>query len=71
MSATGPCRVCGIRMSAPDLTSLVCGPAWESLHAYREPGLKRNAKPGDLDYHPANDVQRARHGAALRKKQWV
>ena len=69
MSIEGPCRVCGIQMKAPDPSGLLCGPACRSLHEYRQAARQRNAKPGDVDYHPENEVQRAKHKAALRRKR--
>ena len=68
MSITGPCRVCGVRMTAPNLGGLLCGPACSSLQAHRQAARQSNAKPGDVDYHPENEVQRGLHRAASKKR---
>lgn len=71
MPITGPCRVCGIYISAPDLSSLLCGPACRSLHAKRQASTERGARPGDVDYHPTNDVQKALHHKRRRSITWA
>ena len=69
MPITGPCRVCGRQMRAPNPAGLVCGAACAALKVRREKYADAGVPPGHPEYHPTTPEQRSLHRAGLRKRE--
>ncbi len=66
LNIKGPCKFCGEFTKAESLADLFCSDPCREYHERRK--AARDAKPGDDYYNPLNDVQRANHKSALRKR---